>query len=91
MNQEELNTLVHDYLELDSSIKQQQVTAERMKNQLKEELEARQVEEAVCGEHIVRYRNVISTTFDLSSFKNRFSDLYTLFIKQIPSKKFSIS
>jgi len=87
----ELNILVHDYLQLDSEIKQKTIEANNIKEKLKSELEARNVEELAVGEHIVRYRNVVSSTFNLSAFKDQFENLYTLFIKQIPSKKFSIS
>lgn len=91
MSNPELNILVHDYLELDTEIKQKQILADDIKNKIKEELEARNVEELAVGEHIVRYRNVMSTTFNLVAFKHQFENLYALFLKQIPSKKFSIS
>lgn len=87
----ELNILVHDFLELDADIKQQQLVAEGLKNKIKEELEARNVEELAVGEHIVRYKDVLTSVFDKSKFKAKYEELYAMFLKQIPSKKFSIS
>ena len=87
----ELNILVHDFLELDAEIKQQQLVAESLKNRIKEEMEARNVEELAVGEHIVRYKDVLTSVFDKSKFKAKYEELYTMFLKQIPSKKFSIS
>ncbi len=87
----ELNILVHDFLELDAEIKQQQLVAEGLKNKIKEELEARNVEELAVGEHIVRYKDVLTSVFDKSKFKAKYEELYAMFLKQIPSKKFSIS
>lgn len=87
----ELNILVHDFLELDAEIKQQQLVAEGLKNKIKEELEARNIEELAVGEHIVRYKDVLTSVFDKSKFKAKYEELYAMFLKQIPSKKFSIS
>ena len=87
----ELNILVHDFLELDAEIKQQQLVAEGLKNKIKEELEARNVDELAVGEHIVRYKDVLTSVFDKSKFKAKYEELYAMFLKQIPSKKFSIS
>ena len=91
MSYDELNTLVHDFLELDAEIRQQQILAENIKNKIKEEMEARNVEELAVGEHIVRYKDVLSSVFDKSKFKAKYEELYAMFLKQIPSKKFSIS
>lgn len=87
----ELNILVHDFLELDAEIKQQQLVAENLKNRIKEEMEARNAEELAVGEHIVRYKDVLTSVFDKSKFKAKYEELYAMFLKQIPSKKFSIS
>ena len=54
-------------------------------------MEARNVEELAVGEHIVRYKDVLTSVFDKSKFKAKYEELYAMFLKQIPSKKFSIS
>ena len=91
MSQQELLSLVHNYLELDAEIKQQQLVLDDIRNQIKEEMEARDVEELPVGEHIVRYRDVLTSVFDRVAFKRKYEELYTSFLKQIQSKKFSIS
>ncbi len=87
----ELNILVHDFLELDAEIRQQQLVAENLKNQIKEEMEARGVDEIAVGEHIVRYKDVLTSVFNKTAFKAKYEELYAMFLKQIQSKKFSIS
>ena len=87
----ELNILVHDFLELDAEIRQQQLVAENLKNQIKEEMEARGVDELAVGEHIVRYKDVLTSVFNKTAFKAKYEELYAMFLKQIQSKKFSIS
>lgn len=90
MSYDELNVLIHDYIELDTEIKRQQLLAEDIKNQIKQEMEARNVEELVVGSHVVRYRDVLTSVFDKVLFKKKYEELYSAFLKQIPSKKFSI-
>ena len=91
MSYDELIILVHDFLELEAEIKQQQILSENIKNKIKEEMENRNVEELEVGEHIVRYRDVLTSIFDKVAFKKKYEELYTSFLKQIQSKKFSIS
>lgn len=91
MSHDELNNLVHNYLELDADIKQQQLVLEDIRNKIKEEMEARNVEELPVGEHIVRYRDILTSVFDKVAFKREHEFLYKTFLKQIQSKKFSIS
>ena len=91
MSENELNILVHDFLELDNEIKQQQLLADTLKNKIKEEMENRNVDELAVGEHIVRYRDVMTSVFDKVAFKREHEFLYKTFLKQIQSKKFSIS
>ena len=50
-----------------------------------------EVAQKEVDEHIVRYRDVLISLFDKTSFKRKYSELYALYLKQVPSKKFSIS
>ena len=88
---EELSNLVRDYLEIDGEIKQKQIIAEGLKNEIKQEMDLRNVDSLQVDEHIVRYRDVLISLFDKTNFKRKYSELYALYIKQVPAKKFSIS
>ena len=87
----ELSNLVRKYLEIDGEIKARQVIADQYKEAIKKELTLREVEELEVDEHIVRYKDVLSSIFDKTSFKKDHELLYTLYLKQVPSKKFSIA
>ena len=91
MSQKDLTDLVHNYLELDKKSKELQLELESTKNSIKKEMEMRQVEECVCGEHIVRYKDVLTSVFDKTKFKEKYEELYAMFITQRPSKLFKIS
>ena len=88
---DELGNMVRDYLELDGEIKQRQVIAEQLKDAIKKEMDEREVEELAVDEHIVRYRDVLTSIFDKTAFKKKYEELYGLYLRQVPSKKFSIS
>jgi len=87
---DELSILVRDYLDIDSEIKQRQIIAENIKDLIKKEMDEREVEELEVDEHIIRYRDVLSSVFDKTAFKKKYEELYSSFLKQVQSKKFSI-
>lgn len=87
----ELSNLVRDYLEIDGEIKARQVILDQYKDAIKKEMTLREVEELEVDEHIVRYKDVLTSIFDKTAFKKKYEDLYALYLKQVPSKKFSIA
>lgn len=58
---------------------------------IKEEMENRELEELNLGNVIVRFTNILSNRFDTTTFKKLHKDLYNEFIKQVASRRFSIS
>lgn len=90
MSVDELSSIVRSYLELDAEIKTKEILAEQLKDVIKKEMDSRGIEELPVDEHIVRYRDVLTSVFDKSAFKKKYEELYTSFLKQIQSKKFSI-
>ena len=65
--------------------------ADRVRDSLKAEMEAREVEELIAGHYIVRYTSVLSNRFDSTSFKKVLPDLYKAYTKQVSSRRFTIS
>ena len=65
--------------------------ADRIRNTIKAEMEAREVEELIAGQYIVRYTSVLSNRFDSTAFKKLYGDLYKAFTKQTASRRFTIS
>ena len=64
---------------------------EAIKDELKREMELRQVDEISTNEYKVRYKQVTSTRFDSTAFKSKYADLYEQFTKTTTSKRFSIA
>lgn len=65
--------------------------AETIRNTIKAEMEAREVEELIAGQYIVRYTAVLSNRFDSTAFKKVMPDIYKAYTKQVSSRRFSIS
>lgn len=65
--------------------------AETIRNTIKAEMEAREVEELIAGQYIVRYTAVLSNRFDSTAFKKVMPEIYKAYTKQVSSHRFSIS
>ena len=65
--------------------------AEAIRNSIKAEMEAREVEELIAGQYIIRYSSVLSNRFDSTAFKKVMPELYKAYTKQVSSRRFTIS
>lgn len=65
--------------------------ADTIRNTIKAEMEAREVEELTAGQYIVRYTAVLSNRFDSTAFKKVMPEIYKAYTKQVSSRRFSIS
>ena len=62
-----------------------------IRNSIKAEMEAREVEEMIAGQYIVRYTSVLSNRFDSTAFKKVMPEIYKAYTKQVSSRRFTIS
>ena len=65
--------------------------ADKVRDSIKAEMEAREVEELIAGQYIIRWTSVLSNRFDSTSFKKVLPDLYKAYTKQVASRRFTIS
>lgn len=65
--------------------------ADTVRNSIKAEMEAREVEELIAGQYIVRFTSVLSSRFDSTAFKKVMPEIYKAYTKQVASKRFTIS
>ena len=77
--------------ELEALIKEAEAEAEVLKGEIKEEMQRRDVEEMQVGRYIVRWTSVLSNRFDSTAFKKVLPDVYKAYVKQVSSRKFTIS
>ena len=65
--------------------------ADSVRNSIKAEMEARDVEELVAGQYIIRWTSVLSNRFDSTAFKKVLPELYKAYTKQVASRRFTIT
>ena len=65
--------------------------ADSVRNSIKAEMEAREVEELVAGQYIIRWTSVLSNRFDSTAFKKVLPELYKSYTTQVASRRFTIT
>ena len=75
----------------EAMIEEMKGEADSIRNSIKAEMEAREVEELIAGQYIIRWTSVLSQRFDSTAFKKVMPDVYKDFIKQTASRRFSIA
>ena len=91
MSSIEISEKIRALKEWEEVIAEAQAEAEAIKDSIKAEMSARQVEELEADTFIVRWTSVISNRFDTTAFKKEHNDLYKQFTKQTTSRRFSIA
>ena len=77
--------------ELEELIKEAEAEVEALKGEIKAEMTLRDTEEMEVGRYIVRWTSVLSNRFDSTAFKKVMPDVYKAYVKQVGSRKFTIS
>ena len=75
----------------EAMIEELKTEAETIRNSIKAEMDAREVEELIAGQYIVRWTSVLSNRFDSTSFKKVMPEVYKAYTKQVSSLRFTIS
>lgn len=76
--------------ELEEMADELKAEIETIKDELKSVLVEQDVEELVVGKSIIRYTTVLSQRFDSTQLKKKLPEIYTAYLKQVTSKRFSI-
>ena len=91
MSTTNINERVKELKELQRMSDELDAEIEAIKDELKAEMAARNTDEILTSEYKLRYKEVSSSRFDTTSFKNKYVDLYNQFVKVTTSKRFTIA
>ena len=91
MANNELNTKIEELKELKEMQAELKGMIEAIEDQIKQHMTEQGIEEMEVGTHMVRYTTVLSQRFDQTTFKRKLPELYTAYLKQSESKRFSVS
>lgn len=91
MNNNELRTTVAELQNLYNHAEAIKAEITAREAQIKQEMENREVEVIDLGTAIIRFTSILSNKFDTKRFKADFADIYNMFLKQVPSRRFTIA
>ena len=87
----EIQAQIESLRALEELIEEAKTEAETLRDAIKQELLSREVEELSVGQYIVRWTSVLSQRFDTTAFKKVMPEVYKAYMKQISSRRFTIS
>ena len=92
MSEKNLITVIESLKEWEALAEEAVAMADSLRDQIKAEMTARDVEELTAGQYIARFTTVQSSRFDTRRFKATLGeDLYKTFCKEVVSKRFSVT
>lgn len=91
MTKSEIITKIEALNEWETLMDEARLEAEAIRDTLKAEMLELGTEELEAGQYIVRWTSVTSNRFDSANFKKALPEVYKAFMKQVSSKRFSIS
>ena len=91
MKQTEMIKKIEELNEWTEILEGAKAQVQAIKDTIKEEMENLDAEELECGQYIIRYTSVLTSKFNVKGFKESHEDMYLAYLKQVSSKRFSIS
>jgi predicted phage-related endonuclease len=90
MSTNEITAKIRQIKELQQLIEEAEAEMETLKDSIKAEMTAREVDELTADVFKVRWTTVESSRFDSTAFKKAMPELFKQFSKQTTSRRFSI-
>ena len=91
MSTHELTAQIESLRSLEELIEEAKAEAETLRDTIKQEMLLRDTEELTAGQYIVRWTSTLSQRLDTTKLKQALPEVYTAYLKQVSSKRFSIS
>lgn len=91
MGTHELTSKVRELKELQALIEEATAEAEAIRDEIKAHMTVQGTEEMTVDVFKVRYKTVMSSRFDSTAFKAKYSKLYNQFTKPTISMRFSLA
>lgn len=76
---------------LEEQKKELEAQISNLQEEIKKDMETKGIEEMKIGIFIIRFTSVLSSCFDTKRFKEQYGDLYDQYVKQVASRRFTIS
>lgn len=90
MNNTTIDEKIIEIRALESEVKRLQEQIDSIKNEIKSEMEKRNVDEIKTSLFSISYKDVISNRFDTTAFKKDNAEIYNYYLKESVSRRFTI-
>lgn len=90
MDNKTINEKIVEIRNFENEIKQMQEVVDSLKDELKNEMTARGVDELDTGTFKMSYKEVVSNRFDSKAFQKDNEVIYKAYLKESVSKRFTI-
>ena len=90
MDNKTINEKIVEIRNFENEIKQMQEVVDSLKDELKNEMTARGVDELDTGTFKMSYKEVVSNRFDSKAFQKDNEIIYKAYLKESVSKRFTI-
>ena len=91
MGERALENRVKKLQEIENQIKALEAEADKVREEIKEDMKAKGVDEIETKNFTIRFKEVVSNKFDSKAFKKEYENLYNLFTKKSSCKRFTIA
>lgn len=91
MSTKDINKMAREIKELTRMKEELDAEITALQDNIKAEMLCRGVDELATSEYKIRWTAVTSNRFDTTTFKKVHGDLYSQFVKQTQTKRFSIA
>lgn len=91
MTERMLQNRVKKLKELERQQKELEGQIEALKEEIKADMEAKGVEQQTAGDFLIRWTTVFTNRFDSRAFQKEHENLYSQYVKQTASRRFSIA
>ena len=91
MTDQLLENTARTYRELQAAIKKLETEADAVKQQLIQEMDARQTDVVVAGQYTIRYKLYETSRLDTAALKTARPDVYAEFCKNVVSSRFQVT
>jgi len=91
MGEKAIENRVRKLKAIEDQIKALELEADKLKEEIKREMEARGAEEVQAGNFLVRWKNVIGSRFDSKAFQKEHEALYSQYLKQTEGRRFTVA
>lgn len=88
----QLESKIEELNEIEKMMEELKAEAEAIKDELKNEMSLRGLDQMEIGQYIVRWTSVLSSRFDTKRFKEEYGEnIYKQYTKEVSSMRFSIA